>query len=462
MEPKETNSVKIVILGAGVTGLCAALRLTEAQSEPATEILILEEKPYPGGLLHTTRREDFWWDDGVFNFQGNNYLYKVLPELFQPIEGGVLQKVWIQGGIHDFPLAKRLVLRQPKLALLAIAFDYLYSYLRCSLGCDGTNLQDWLRYRLTSRLLRLSHLDYYVSKMQGLPLTELSPSLGWQRLAALSELTRPVRLFYGIFASQRKIQEIVRQREPDVYPFKGGVGAVAGKLAELIQRKGVGIAYGARVTGVRLDQTGVEIEYETAQGPQAYRADYAISTIPLEVLAETIKPAISAAAREAAQGLSYLDLRLLFLVVKRPMIFDKYFILYSFEPHHLWKRLLSLALPNGLCAVTVETGFRPRAEALPPDLASIIIRQLTQELHLFAPEELVAQYEATVHRAYPIYQLRFEEKVARIISEVESDRLRLAGRQGRFLYVTTPGAIQSGIDAAERIIQASKEGGLYT
>jgi protoporphyrinogen oxidase len=59
-----------------------------------------------------------------------------------------------------------------------------------------------------------------------------------------------------------------------------------------------------------------------------------------------------------------------------------------------------------------------------------------------------------VHRAYPVYKLGFEEKVQGLMAELESTRLRLAGRQGRFLYVTTPGAIASGHEAADQVLQA--------
>jgi hypothetical protein len=40
------------------------------------------------------------------------------------------------------------------------------------------------------------------------------------------------------------------------------------------------------------------------------------------------------------------------------------------------------------------------------------------------------------------------------MAALESARLRLAGRQGRFLYVTTPGAVASGQAAGDEVLSA--------
>jgi len=431
------------------------LRLQEAGSDAISEIVILEEKLLPGGLLQTTHLKNHWWDNGVFYFRWDNYLRQLLPELFQPIAEGMLQRAWLAGGLRDFPMDKGLLRTQSKLTLLGIAFDYFYSYIRCFLGWDGSNLRDWLRYRLTSRLLSLSHLDQYVTKMQGLPVTQLSPTLGERRLPNIHDMTRPGRLMRILMSSNRKIREQMQQQNPDIYPFHGGVGLVSQKLAELCQAWGVRLICGARVQRViRSGAAGYEIHYEGPQGPGVYQADYAISTIPLEELADAAREQLSDQALADAQDLGYLDLKLVFLLVNRPRLIHDFFVLYSFEPHHPWKRLLALALPEGMTALTVEVGYQPGSPPPGPEIDELIVQQLTEEVQLFNRDEITARHSALVHRAYPVYKLGFERKVQGLIQELESPRLRLAGRQGRFLYVTTPGAIASGQEAADQILNA--------
>jgi protoporphyrinogen oxidase len=449
------KQAKIAILGGGVTGMCAGLRLKESGSEVCSEIVILEEKPQPGGLLQTTRHNSHWWDNGVYFFRYENYLRELLPDVFQSIPEGVLQRAWLDGAMRDFPLDKGLLRRQSKLVLLGIACDYLYSYLRCSLGWDGTNLGDWMRYRLTSRLLGLSRLDQYVTKMQGLPVTKLSPTLGERRLYSLHEMTRPGRILRILLSSNKKIREHIQRGNPDIYPFQGGIGLISQRLAELCQDRGVQLACGARVQRVlRRGDDGYEIHYENTQGPAVYQADYVISTIPLEELASAARGQVSDQAWDYAQDLSYLDLKLVFLLIKRPNIVHDFFILYSFDSNHPWKRLLALALPGGMTAITVEVGFQPGSAPPGPAIDAQIIQQLTEEIRLFERDEITVTHSALVHRAYPVYKMGFEQKVRVLIQELETPHLRLAGRQGRFLYVTTPGAIASGQAAADQILSS--------
>ncbi len=108
--------------------------------------------------------------------------------------------------------------------------------------------------------------------------------------------------------------------------------------------------------------------------------------------------------------------------------------------------------------VTIEIAFNPRVKSLPEGVEDLVIKQLTEDLKLFQAEEIIHRDSKMVRRAYPVYSLGFEPKVDSIIKEVESERLRLAGRQGRFLYVSTPGAIQSALEAADEIIHCLRDG----
>jgi protoporphyrinogen oxidase len=435
--------------------MSAALRLQESNLDSISDIIILEKKLLPGGLLQTTHYNSHWWDNGIFYFRSNNYLRQLLPNYFQPIDAGMLQRAWLAGSLRDFPMDKSLLRTQSKLTLLGTAFDYLYSYIRCSLGWDGNNLEDWLRYRLTSRLLTVSQLDQYVTKMQGLPATQLSPTLGERRLLNIHEMTRPGRLLSILFSSSRKIREHMQQHNPDIYPFQGGVGLIAEKLAELCQSRGICFIFGAEVQRLsNRSGNGYEIHYEGPKGSGICQADYVISTIPLDELAEASKEHLSAQALSYAQELSYLDLKLIFLLVKRPRIIHDFFVLYSFEPDHPWKRLLALALPDGTTALTIEVGFPMGATPPGPEVDALVVQQLTEEVKLFQQDEIMDRHSALVHRAYPVYKLGFEEKAEGLMAELESLSLRLAGRQGRFLYVTTPGAIASGHEAADQILRA--------
>ena len=66
--------MKIAVLGGGVTGMCAALRLQEAAPDLISEIVIIEKELHHGGLLQTTRQNGCWGDNGACFCYWDTYL----------------------------------------------------------------------------------------------------------------------------------------------------------------------------------------------------------------------------------------------------------------------------------------------------------------------------------------------------------------------------------------------------
>ena len=149
-----------------------------------------------------------------------------------------------------------------------------------------------------------------------------------------------------------------------------------------------------------------------------------------------------------------MDMQLVFFILDRPVVMNEHFVLYSFEKHHKWKRLVARSLPDGLSSVLVEITFDPEAGKPEQNIVDIVANELTTELKLFRFNEILTTHTKVVRKAYPIYEIGFENRVASIIQELESDRFQLAGRQGRFLYTDTNGAIRTAINAADKILHA--------
>ncbi|MGQ0645286.1 MAG: FAD-dependent oxidoreductase [Elusimicrobiota bacterium] len=62
--------LRIVIVGAGVSGLAAAHRLLELclAAGIVPNLRVLEAGPRPGGLIRTRREKGFLWEDGPDSF----------------------------------------------------------------------------------------------------------------------------------------------------------------------------------------------------------------------------------------------------------------------------------------------------------------------------------------------------------------------------------------------------------
>ena len=450
--------MKVVIIGAGITGLCAAMRLKESNLDSIAEITVFEEQLRPGGLLQASSDNGHTWDNGLFLFTKADYLFKLIPNLFTEVED-FSQKVYLDGRLHEFPFRIReLISSQSAFSLLLSAVDYGYSYIKRCLGVREKNLYEWLCYRLTKRLLGQIQLDTYLEKLQGHPSCELSPILGEQRLSHINSLSSPSRIIRNLYISlfrsdgERKVSNLV-------YPHGYGVGPISAQLAEQCQSKGVKIFYGTKVREIHQQgESGYRVCCEGKAGKSMFEASHVISTIPLNDLVNAYKPGENTdTLKFAADSLEYMDMRIIFFVINRPVIQNRFFVLYSFEKHHKWKRLIAQSLDYGASSVIVEIPFDPRRrKTVIENVVDIVLEQLTEELSLFEKQEISAIYSTTVYKAYPIYNAGYEKQANKIIRRLESDRFRIAGRQGRFRYINSSAAIQTGINAAEEILFSVK------
>ncbi len=231
--------MKIAIIGGGVSGLCAALHCRELDTGSKFEIIILEKMRYPGGLMHSTFHEGYYWDNGLFKFPQSAYLAKVAPDIFQ-MDKPYKQKIWLKRKFYRFPMnIKDMISSQSTLSRIQIVFDYIYSYLRRGLGMISPNLYDWLRYRITARILRDPQLEAYLYKLQGQSLKRLSPTFGEHRLQHIHINTRISKLLKTIIPF--RITNSNSIKDYFVYPSKTGVDKIPLALARMCEARGIRI-----------------------------------------------------------------------------------------------------------------------------------------------------------------------------------------------------------------------------
>lgn len=449
---------KVAILGAGVTGVCAALHLKESALAPKLDVTVLEQESRPGGLLQSSSLGDYRWDNGAYIFLlPRNYLVRRLPGLFQPVQDFCWQ-VWLRGQFYSYPFRLReLVGMLNPAQLLGAGLEFAWNDLLTRPPRNPPNLRRWLGARLPRVLVQKTNLETYVAKLQSYPLDQLSPLLGARRLGEIRELADPSRVLRilrrQIAGSRSESKHCV------VLTCNAGVGAISHGLAELCRSRGVNIRCDTAVNELeRCGYEGFDIHCRTPVGVSTLRADYVLSTIPLNRLASIIRPQLSSLNQENARRLSFMNLRLVFLIVNRPKIRFGYYTLYSFQPQHCWKRLVARSLPNGQTSILVELAFNSAQPDPGPEAIQLVIRDLVDELQLFRRDEVALTHTVLEHYAYPIYQPGFDVQSNEIIREVQSDRLLTAGRQGMFRYETTHDNAASGITAARRIVQNISKG----
>lgn len=283
--PSVGDPGRIVILGAGPTGLGAAHRLTEIGFD---RYVVIEAEKGPGGLSSSYRDDQgFTWDlGGHVQFSHYSYYDDVLDRalgnawLWHERESWV----WIRGRFIPYPFQLNLHRLDPAdrdaaLRGLELATAHADSRPR--------NFAEWIAATFGEGLAELFMFPYN-AKVWGYPLDKLSADWIGERVA------RP---------DLDRIRRNIAANRDDVswgpnnqfrFPLEGGTGAIWKGVAALLPPDRV--CFGQRATGVRLADRTVTL----ADG-RVVRFDTLISSLPLDVLASMADglgtPTQTAAAR---------------------------------------------------------------------------------------------------------------------------------------------------------------------
>lgn len=457
--------MRIVIIGAGITGLSAAKKiLEERNSGPATEVVVLEASEHPGGLLKSVYIEGHYCDRGAYLFDTlseKNFLTE-MPELFSPVED-VRYSVWYRKKFVPFPVSVPDTLRAipffKKIFLIPI---WGMGYMKRRLRVKSKNLRTWFNLRMTSSFYEASGLGQYVYKLMGEKAEKISPLLGEERLNGIDRISSLNQIIWLI------ITKIFfhGKRDNDVtlyYPKEKGVGSICKSLAQQVEAMGGKIYYGSVVRKIGIDEEKPhKIYYKNGNGVEIRRADYLISTIPLDVLARLIDPPVSMECLKAADALQYRGLIYLFFVIGRESVPGDSAIMYSFEKNDIWKRLVcpsyfcrTMSKPGESC-ICIEMPVDPGKKVNMEQIFRKVEDSLCNELRLFDQCEIKARYWERANHAYPVYSCGHEGHVRRILDEVQSDRLKSAGRQGCFKYWMTKHCIENAYRVAGDILDSLK------
>jgi len=260
---------RILILGAGPTGLGAAYRLHELGHQ---NFLVLEKNPYPGGLAASFADDKgFTWDiGGHVQFSHYEYFDQVMDRALGDawVHHTRQSHIWICGRFVPYPFQNNLRYL-PKEELVRCVRGLLRT-LRD--GRSGpANFEEWILAAFGEGIAEL-FLFPYNWKVWAHPLGMLSHRWVGERVAVVDV--------------DRVIENVILDRDDAAwgpnhtfrFPLQGGTGAIWRAVADLIPLGR--IRYGVEVCRIHPEGRMVE----TADG-QKFVYDVLITTLPLDSLA---------------------------------------------------------------------------------------------------------------------------------------------------------------------------------
>jgi monoamine oxidase len=319
------NGTRVVILGAGVAGLCAAYELGKA----GYRCTVLEARARPGGRVWTVRDGTRHVEsDGTVqtaSFTGGAYFnpgparvpqHHVTMDYYREFGVAVEQfgNVNMNAYVHSSkasPDQQRLRMREARLAVAGHTSELLAKAVAES-ALDAPMTRDD-KEKLLAFLASNGGLNKTYAYVN-------DGSAGYTELPAAGdhsgrpedplELMPLIRGGFGaLFQNEREFNQQATMFQP-----VGGIDALPRAFASRLQ--GV-IRYNSAVTEIRKTPTGVRIAYNDAHGArEAIEGAYCICTIPLPVL-RTIPADFSAPFMASMKRVDYMDSAKVALAFKR-------------------------------------------------------------------------------------------------------------------------------------------------
>lgn len=457
---RPSRQVRQLIIGAGPTGLAAALTLGEQPGARAQDTLLVEREDRVGGWCRSIVQDGFTFDHaGHIMFSDDPYVLALYERLLGDNLHWQNREAWIwsQGVYTRYPFQGSLyglppqVLKECLVGAIEARFGPLKGTGSPAPSAPPANFEEFI-HRVWGAGIAKHFAVPYNEKLWAVPLAEMETSWLGGRVP-LPDL-------------EQMIQGALEPSPPPMgpnarfgYPLRGGFQALMDGFrpllnAELSLKSGV-LHVSPRQGTVRLSD-GRLIGFDTL-----------VSTMPLPQLVQACGDEAPAEVHEAAAGLRHVAVRCVNLGVQllpgEERLTDKHWIYYPEDTvfHRIFVQ--GNASPHcnapGGFALTCEITHGP-GKPLPCDGPALIERAIAdcRRVGIFGPEHrVVSAGQVDMPCAYVVYDHGRAERVALIREWFSQFGVVLAGRYSEWAYYNSDHAFIAGRKAAEQVLAQRAE-----
>ena len=420
---------RVLILGAGPTGLGAAWRLDELGCE---DFLVLEAADHPGGLAASFLDDrGFTWDVGG-HVQFSHYAYYDAV-LDRAVTTGWLEHereswIWIKGRWVPYPFQNNIH-RLPE-ADRDRALTELERALATPRNGKPEHFREWIADTFGAGIAEI-FLYPYNFKVWGYPLETMSVSWMGERVAV---------------PDVERVKRNIRENKDDVswgpnnrfrFPLHGGTGEIWRSVAALLPADRM--RYGARVEAIDLDAKTARLD-----DGSRLRFDHLVSSMPLDLLCARCEGGDAAALQRAATGLVHSSVNILGIGLRgdRPETLRQKCWMYFPESHSPYYRVTVFSnysphnAPDGrgywsLMAEVCESPAKPVDAA---GLRDWTLAALRQDGLIGEQTEVLSFWHRREEHGYPTPFRRRDEVLGALRPPLEARGVYSRGRFGAWKY----------------------------
>lgn len=454
---------KVTIIGAGPTGLSCAWLL--AQNNVTTTVI--EKTDLIGGVSATLKYKDMALDLGPHRFTPHT---QEILDIVKQLCGPDLQlqkqniKVFLKNKYFDYPLrafeiASGLSLLYPILFL----FSYFSVLIRHIINPKPEkSYQDWVVNRFGNGIYNLCFRPI-AKKTWGRDPNQISYVIAKQRIS-LPSLGKMIIDMLRETLKLKKKNTIINPLFPEGYFYypQPGIGQICEQMAVEITNNHGTITTNSQPEKICLENN--KVKYIIVNGKEI-ATDFLMSTMPLSELVSAITPAPPKEVLEAAQGLKFRSIILLFLVVNKDKISDNIAIFFPEEEFIFGrigeqKNFSRATVPEGKTAICVEITAEEGDTLWDKDdnyLFNHIIPDL-ERIGLLTKNDVTEYFTKRIKCTYPLYDLNFENRLNNVLNYIASiENLITNGRPGLFKYNNLHHSIEMGLLAAKHILSEKQK-----
>lgn len=420
----------VMILGAGLAGLGCAHELPGAR--------IFEGAPHPGGHAYSHEVDGVYFDEGahICHAKDPDWLKRLYEAAGKVEKIGISRisshwkKQWItypvQNNLHELPVRERIE-----------ALKGFVNALSDRGNEEPAHYLDWCRTQYGDFLTE-EFYKVYTDKYWRVPMEQLGTDwLGGRLLPSQID-----RIIEGAFGNPMESQAVFAQFH---YPAKGGFYAFFRPMFEQLN-----VAFNKRVVELRPNKRAVVFD----DGEVVSYGRLATS-IPLPAMIGMI-PDAPKDIRRAARLLRHIQLLCVNIIVDRPNM-SPYHWFYVYDQDidvsrvKVNSNVAPQSVPAGRTALQCEI-FRRMDEPLPvEELADKAVRDMGKLLGFDPERDVRVMQPVLIPHAYVVSDLHRADAVDILIPWLEAQDIYPMGLFGRWKFIWSDAAYQSGSDLGRRL-----------
>jgi protoporphyrinogen oxidase len=433
---------RIVIIGAGLTGISAAYHL---EQHGFFDYLLFEKEATPGGLCRSVTDSGFTFDyTGHLLHASDNYFYALMQKCISLdamnvinrrsfiYSHGVFTKYPFQINLHGLPTS--------------VIVECITEFVNRNSNKTPHSFADWVR----------THFGNGIGKYFFFPFQEKIFSYDINKITAswtgrFVPSTSLEQMLYGTLSPHN--QDNVGYNARFLYPKKGGIFGWIKAFAEQLKKPII-----TNHCATTIDMRTKKVIFSNGHS-EPY--ELLISTMPLDGLLYHLHEKPTVSVKKALMHLKCNKVVNFNLGINRPDISDKHWIYfpekkYPFYRLGFWHNFSEHMAPAGHSSLYGEFSYLNKSSAWVHETLQKSLRA-TKKLFKLSSRDIVTEKIIAISHAYVIYDHWRERHLPTLLNRLQQEHIYSVGRYGAWKYASMQEAVLDGKEVAHHILKNSIE-----